>query len=883
MKSSSFFLLPLFSIASFFLTGSEAVIQHKKFKATDDNNIVPGRYIVEFNTQDNVQSFSDSLKSTFEDDLDVVEKYNHHLFDGLVFNINDPDPSLVTASSYDKKLEKIFDHDTVHAVYPVRSIPRPKVFVTKGKTQSNAEAVSPHHLTQVNRVHKELKNKGKGIIVGIIDSGIDYYHEAFGGGFGKGYKVAVGEDLVGNDFDGSSPPKVKKGTPPLDNCGADSGANGHGTHVAGIIAGKSANFTGVAPEAKLHVWRVFGCDGSTTNDVIVKAMLAAYDSGVNVLSMSLGNNNGWSETFESIVASRIVKKGVPVIVAAGNSGESGAFTVGAPSTGKDVLSVASFDNENELTDKFYASGALKTSIAFTYSTKKIPQIGQLVNGDKYPEDNSKKDCSIPSGSMKGKFALVKYGPCSMEKKADDIAKAGGVGIIIYNDYGEDEVFDGVDLKSKIPVIGISLKNGKTLVNAIKKGKQTVTFNGKLSPNRLSTAKTVSYFSSVGASYELDLRPNLAGIGGNVYSTLPRYLGKYGFMSGTSMATPYVSGSIALYLKSLEKEKKPTPQFIYEQFQNFAYKAPVTVGKKGLDNPLRQGAGLVQVYDTIQQKVHITPGQISFNDTSSATKYKTHTLKITNRGKQTASYQIINNVTLSVKPYDLKESGYNFRQPITYTTDAATLRISKKTIKVAPGKTISVKVTVIPPKTNPKEHVMYGGYVQFKSSNKKSSLDLTVPYFGVVGKQKDLPIFDRSSDFPLLSSKDDGSVVYKKGETLVLSRKNRNAAAYFFTRLLYGTALIRTEVINVKTGKVIGEAFEPITYLARNTFDLDNYVNSFKWTGQYYPLSKSLLLRTAVPVPYGTYQIRFSALKVFGDRKNSKDFDTWVSPSIKVQA
>lgn len=40
-------------------------------------------------------------------------------------------------------------------------------------------------------------------------------------------------------------------------------------------------------------------------------MLAAYDSGVNVLSMSLGNNNGWSETFESIVASRIVKKGVP--------------------------------------------------------------------------------------------------------------------------------------------------------------------------------------------------------------------------------------------------------------------------------------------------------------------------------------------------------------------------------------------------------------------------------------------------------------------------------------------------------------------------------------------------------------------------------------------
>lgn len=59
-----------------------------------------------------------------------------------------------------------------------------------------------------------------------------------GGGFGKGFKVTKGYDLVGDAYTGSNTPKPD--SDPLDNCGAASGASGHGTHVSGIIAGFDA-------------------------------------------------------------------------------------------------------------------------------------------------------------------------------------------------------------------------------------------------------------------------------------------------------------------------------------------------------------------------------------------------------------------------------------------------------------------------------------------------------------------------------------------------------------------------------------------------------------------------------------------------------------------
>jgi len=72
---------------------------------------------------------------------------------------------------------------------------------------------------------------------------------------------------------------------------------GHGTHVSGIIAAGSNEFgfTGVAPNATLGMWRVFGCEGEASNDVLIQAFNMAYEAGVDLISASIGGPSGWTE------------------------------------------------------------------------------------------------------------------------------------------------------------------------------------------------------------------------------------------------------------------------------------------------------------------------------------------------------------------------------------------------------------------------------------------------------------------------------------------------------------------------------------------------------------------------------------------------------------
>ncbi len=160
-----------------------------------------------------------------------------------------------------------------------------------------------------------------------------YRHPALGGGFGPGYKIQFGYDFVGDEYTGLNSPNPDPY--PMD-CG------GHGTHVTGIIGAEAPMFTGVAPNATLGMYRVFGCGGSTTNDVLIAAFIDAYEAGgksfhiyfsysytysflslAQIITVSIGAISGWAEDPLAVVLSGIARTGVSCIVSAGNSGGQG--------------------------------------------------------------------------------------------------------------------------------------------------------------------------------------------------------------------------------------------------------------------------------------------------------------------------------------------------------------------------------------------------------------------------------------------------------------------------------------------------------------------------------------------------------------------------------
>lgn len=156
------------------------------------------------------------------------------------------------------------------------------------RLRADKRPYAPHVMTGVDKLHK-AGYTGKGIKVAIVDGGVDYKHPDLGGCFGEGCKISFGYDLVGDDYIPGMIPEPDDD--PYDNC------HGHGTHVAGILAGNMNEwgFTGVAPDVKLGMYRALSCSGQTTSDIIIQAHMMAYEAGADVISTSLGLQSGWSE------------------------------------------------------------------------------------------------------------------------------------------------------------------------------------------------------------------------------------------------------------------------------------------------------------------------------------------------------------------------------------------------------------------------------------------------------------------------------------------------------------------------------------------------------------------------------------------------------------
>ncbi|KAG5930932.1 hypothetical protein E4U59_000704, partial [Claviceps monticola] len=341
---------------------------------------------------------------------------------------------------------------------------------------------------------------------------------------------------------------------------------GHGTHVAGIVAAQnnSFGFTGTAPGVSLGAYRAWGCVGGSGNDVLIAAFNKAYQDGTDIITASLGGPSGWAGDPLAVTVSRIVDKGVPCVLAIGNTGKMGIFYPASPANGQHVSAIASFDSAQApyflIVSKYQVDNGPEQSFGHRHTRLRNWYNVNLPAWASSLDPTIKNDACAPfpanTPDLSKFIVLIRRGTCDISDKIQHAIDKGAKYVLIYNDApGTSEIDLGpIGLGAVTAVSIIDDKTGETFIKALKDGKKlTLKMVGPDNnveqwigtDNNTNTGGAVSTLSSWGPTFEMDTKPQYGAIGGYVLSTYPRDQGSYAIFSGTSMACPQAAGIIAL--------------------------------------------------------------------------------------------------------------------------------------------------------------------------------------------------------------------------------------------------------------------------------------------------------------------------------------------------
>lgn len=752
----------------------------------------------------------------------------------------------------------------VRAVYPVVTATRAQ---QEPGGQDVAEMVTALAMTGADRIQNSYGYTGRKVRVAVMDSGIDYDHPDFGGCFGPGCRVEKGWDLVGDAFnpDRSSPSFNPTPVPdPLpDDC------DGHGTHVAGII-GANGSVKGVAPKVTLHAYRVFGCVGPTTTDIMLEAMERAFADGTDILNISIGAPYQWPDYPTAQAADRLVRRGVVVVSSAGNEGANGLYAAAAPGIGRNTIGVASFDNVFLNLSRFTVTPDDR-AIAYlpAQGTVPVPTAGaaRLVRTGS-PTSAADACIALPADSLTGRVALIRRGTCSFITKAANAQAAGAIAVVFYND-APGRITIGVTGGTPIvvPVVSISGDDGVLLNERLGGGGVQLTWSSGTVQEPVPNGNFISAFSSYGPTADLAIKPDLGAPGGAIRSTLPLEQGGSGTISGTSMAAPYVSGAIALMLEALPDT---LPADALTRLQNTAIPRGLSLDPSltALDFVHRQGAGLIAVDKAILAPTTVTPSRLSLGEVEMAGAVR-RVLHVggeapspprTSRRRRDKGFRGIT-YTLGHQPAPATGSGtYAPSVVLSYAT------VTFSTPTARDGSDVEVSIT--PPADGNAR--VFGGYITFTPDDEKRPV-LRVPYLGYNGDYQSIrALTPTPANFPWLA-KSIGPGLVRQPNGATFSMTGSDVPIVLF-HLDHQVRLLQAVLIDGLTGQPLGLVSSQ-EFVGRNSTPTAFF--SFTWNGTYTPPPDT----TPRVAPNGPYRLDWSLLKANGDPTRPEHYEHWSSPPI----
>ncbi|BCL17373.1 S8 family serine peptidase [Micromonospora sagamiensis] len=435
------------------------------------------------------------------------------------------------------------------------------------------------------RTPEQVATRGEGVVVGVLDSGVNPGHPSFAAVDGDGFRHTNprGAGRYVGVCDPASPRHDPICNDKLIGAWAMTGTsarddNGHGSHTASTAAGNrhrasvtvgadthELTVSGVAPRANLISYKVClttSCFSSAT----IAAVDQAISDGVDVLNYSIsGRDDPWNDLVDQAFL-EAYQAGIFVSASAGNNGPAERTVA---KTAPWNVSVAAVSHERIVAHRLDVTGPTPVPPALTGIAAVLgdgspspPIEGEIRYAGTVDPDNGQGCQMFPPDVFRGRVALIPRGGCDFSVKIRNAAAAGATGVVVHTQYGGPPITMGALTGSALPAVMVSLADGKRLRDHLAAASGPVTVRVGAGSEVLrdgAWTDVVTDFSSRGPSQFDMLAPTVAAPGRNILAATVGTAGdpaRYAFMQGTSMASPHVAGAGAL-LAALHPDWSPT--------------------------------------------------------------------------------------------------------------------------------------------------------------------------------------------------------------------------------------------------------------------------------------------------------------------------------------